>query len=340
MMGVYVQDLMRLDGGYGCVIEAPPSHPGLMGLVMPWNDALTHRMLVSMARETSIFICIGRDRSSNANRVVLGPRGDPVVKYALGEEDGQVILQGRSEMLRMMRRAGASLLIPAHEGAPWFCPTDGKEGDEDLEGYVKAMESLGTTPNEAGLYSAHQMGSCRLSANPEDGPLRESGESWECDGLFVADASVFPTSLGINPMITVEAVAYMIANQVATRLGKDSEDSKPREESSPLKRKIKTFGKAMVAAISRESSSTSDADNAGSSLTALRRSNSRGGSNKKLVPEEGRRGSDQTIIRVPGGAAAAERCVLPQSTLAVSAAGDGATGMGDDFGVEVADLYW
>ena len=67
---------------------------------------------------------------------------------------------------------------------------------------------------QAGLYSAHQMGSCRLSANPEDGPLRESGESWECDGLFVADASVFPTSLGINPMITVEAVAYMIADQV------------------------------------------------------------------------------------------------------------------------------
>ncbi|CBJ27378.1 oxidoreductase [Ectocarpus siliculosus] len=303
MMGVYVQDLMRLDGGYGCVIEAPPSHPGLMGLVMPWNDALTHR-------------------------------------YALGEEDSQVILQGRSEMLRMMRKAGASLLIPAHEGAPWFCPTDGKEGDEDLEGYVEAMESLGTTLNEAGLYSAHQMGSCRLSANPEDGPLRESGESWECDGLFVADASVFPTSLGINPMITVEAVAYMIADQVATRLGKDSEDSKPRGESSPLKRRIKTFGKAMVAAISRESSSTSDADNAGSSLTALRRSNSRGGSNRKLVPEEGGRGSDQTIIRVPGGAAAAERCVLPQSTLAVSAGGDAAAGMGDDFGVEVTDLYW
>lgn len=58
------------------------------------------------------------------------------------------------------------------------------------------------------------MGSCRLSATREGGPLRESGETWECNGLFVADASVFPTSLGINPMITVEAVAYMVAEQV------------------------------------------------------------------------------------------------------------------------------
>lgn len=67
---------------------------------------------------------------------------------------------------------------------------------------------------KAGLYSAHQLGSCRLSATRERGPLRETGEAWDCDGLFVADASVLPTSLGINPMITVEAVAYMVADQV------------------------------------------------------------------------------------------------------------------------------
>ena len=47
---------------------------------------------------------------------------------------------------------------------------------------------------------------------------REAGEAWECDGLFVADASTFPTSLGINPIITVEAVAYMIAEKVSTYL--------------------------------------------------------------------------------------------------------------------------
>lgn len=62
------------------------------------------------------------------------------------------------------------------------------------------------------------MGSCRLSATPEGGPLRETGEAWECDGLFVADASVLPTSLGINPMITVEAVAFMVAEQVLSFL--------------------------------------------------------------------------------------------------------------------------
>ena len=35
---------------------------------------------MGMARETSVFLCIGRDRSSADNRIVLGPRGDPVIK--------------------------------------------------------------------------------------------------------------------------------------------------------------------------------------------------------------------------------------------------------------------
>lgn len=50
------------------------------------------------------------------------------------------------------------------------------------------------------------------------GPVDPNGESWECKNLFVADASVFPTSLGINPMITVEAVSYMLSRGIMRRL--------------------------------------------------------------------------------------------------------------------------
>jgi GMC oxidoreductase len=63
------------------------------------------------------------------------------------------------------------------------------------------------------------VGHGRLGASPAAGPLKPSGETWEVAGLFVADASVFPTALGINPMVTVEAVAYMIAGNVAGSLG-------------------------------------------------------------------------------------------------------------------------
>lgn len=60
------------------------------------------------------------------------------------------------------------------------------------------------------VFSAHQMGSCRMSSNIKDGPIQSTGESYECKNLYVADASLFPTSLGINPMITVGKNYYII----------------------------------------------------------------------------------------------------------------------------------
>ncbi|CAM9167945.1 unnamed protein product [Laminaria digitata] len=333
MMGVYVQDWMGLDGGYGCVIEAPPCHPGLMGLVLPWNDALSHRLLVGMARETSVFLCIGRDRSSAENRIVLGPQGDPVIKYKLGKEDSQVIVRGRSEMLRLMRKAGASMIVPAHEGAPWFCPGDGKEADERFEEYIQDIESLGTTPNEAGVYSAHQMGSCRLSATPEGGPLRETGEAWECDGLFVADASVLPTSLGINPMITVEAVAFMVAEEVATRLGKKS-DAAPKyaDAPSPLKRRLSNLGKAVASAISRDTGALSETK-AVPGRTVPSGGGSRGNGDAFQGPRAaGKAGTPLSIGRFTVGVAG----INPRSPVRRPRTMSDE----DDFGVQLDDVSW
>lgn len=62
------------------------------------------------------------------------------------------------------------------------------------------------------------MGSCRMAVNSKDGPTKPTGELHDVDNLYVADASVFPTSLGINPMITIEAIAHMTAKNIVKRL--------------------------------------------------------------------------------------------------------------------------
>ncbi|CAM9445079.1 unnamed protein product [Choristocarpus tenellus] len=212
MMGVYVDDHMGVGGqGYGVVVQTPPIHPGLLGMTTPWNDALTFRLSVAMETETACFIGIARDRSNEDNRVVLGPRGDPIIR-----QDG--ITPRWKLSLRLLRAAGASLLVPVHTGTRWFCAEDRDEGDSDFEDYIKETEMAGTRVNQAGLFSAHQMGTCRMGATEADGPVRETGETWECEGLYVADASTLPTSLGINPMITIEAIAYVVAEEVAKKL--------------------------------------------------------------------------------------------------------------------------
>lgn len=57
-----------------------------------------------------------------------------------------------------------------------------------------------------------------MSATQEEGPVQETGETWEVKNLYVMDASVFPTSLGINPMVTVEAISFMLSKKLAIKL--------------------------------------------------------------------------------------------------------------------------
>jgi len=84
---------------------------------------------------------------------------------------------------------------------------------------------------KAGLFSAHQMGTCRLGNDKGAASvLNPHGETWEIKNLFVADASTFPTASGVNPMITTEATAYVIAHNVADRLA----ELKRRQATSPV----------------------------------------------------------------------------------------------------------
>ncbi len=67
------------------------------------------------------------------------------------------------------------------------------------------------------LISFHQMASCAMGADPGRGVVDETGETFDLRGLFVADASAFVTSSGVNPMITIMAIADHVARGIAER---------------------------------------------------------------------------------------------------------------------------
>ncbi len=75
-------------------------------------------------------------------------------------------------------------------------------------------------PNEMALFSAHPQGSCRMHADATQGPIDGHGETHEVPNLFVADASAFPTSVGINPQITIMTLASRQASVIRQRLGR------------------------------------------------------------------------------------------------------------------------
>ena len=75
--------------------------------------------------------------------------------------------------------------------------------------------------NRGSVFSAHQMGTARMGADPRDhacdpqGRVRRGpGDDRVVAGLYVADGSLFPTAIGVNPMITIMALARRVARTV------------------------------------------------------------------------------------------------------------------------------
>lgn len=192
-------------------IETPPLHPGILGLGLPWNDGLAFKTCLLMHKQMAAFIAISRDLSSYQNRVTLSAEGYPVIEYALTTLDADMVMEGLVMQMRMMRGAGSSIVFPLHESNEWISSTI---SDKAFEIKINEVKKDGIQPHKMQLFSAHQMGSCRMSPKESEGPVKETGETYEVSNLFVADGSVLPTSLGINPMITIEAMAIMIAKNV------------------------------------------------------------------------------------------------------------------------------
>jgi choline dehydrogenase-like flavoprotein len=72
------------------------------------------------------------------------------------------------------------------------------------------------------IATAHQMGGCNMAGSAEMGVVRADGRHWQLENLSVHDGSLFPTSIGTNPQLTIYALAAMCASKLAKDLsGKD-----------------------------------------------------------------------------------------------------------------------
>lgn len=87
--------------------------------------------------------------------------------------------------------------------------------------YLERVSSLDMGENRVGVFSAHQMSSNRMGTDPSTSVVDEDGELWECDGLYLCDASVLPTASGANPMMSVLTTSTMLMTRLADKLALD-----------------------------------------------------------------------------------------------------------------------
>jgi choline dehydrogenase-like flavoprotein len=199
----YSDQFRYLDGGYGVKYETVPAHPALLTAALPWEGAASHARLMASLPHLSLIAVIPRDRGSG--RVRTGRDGEPVVTYRLADEDARRLRVGVDGAARILAAAGAHEIFTSHARLQRWA-----------DGFPDDAYRFG--PARGSLYSFHLMGSARMGGSPDLGAVDPAGESWEVRNLVVADGSAFPTASGVNPMITIEAIAHLNAGRLAGRL--------------------------------------------------------------------------------------------------------------------------
>lgn len=200
-----------IDGPMGFKIEAPPLHPLILATTMP-GMGQAQADLLRQFPHTHVLLALLRDgfhEQAPGGRVKLRSDGSPVLDYPL---TGFVMDGARRALLAMAEiqfAGGARQVLPVHErGELYTTWAQAKAG----------IEQLPMQPLLAKVVSAHVMGGCGLAAGEKQGVVRPDGVHWQVENLSVHDGSLFPTSVGANPQLSIYGIVNRLAQGLVQRL--------------------------------------------------------------------------------------------------------------------------
>ncbi|CAK9325392.1 unnamed protein product [Citrullus colocynthis] len=199
------------EPGYGgAVIQTPALHPGLFSILMPWVSGTNIKQRMCKFSRTAHVFALARDKGSGT------VKSSSSLSYKMDDVDEKNLQKGLEKALKILAAAGAEEIGTHHNKGRSINVK--KVSYREYEKFVKEESSRPLKDLLTPICSAHQMGSCRMGIGAKDSVVNQSGETWEVEGLFIADSSVFPTALGVNPMVTVQAIAYCTAQSVLETL--------------------------------------------------------------------------------------------------------------------------
>ncbi len=145
---------------------------------------------------------------TSRGRVRRGPGGRPLITYYLNERDVARIKRGLEILARVYFAAGAREVLPNVHG--W----DSLAGEADLERFRHAQ----LTARDFDLIAFHPLGTARMGVDPRRSVVDTNHQCHDVPGLYVVDGSSIPSSLGVNPQVTIMAMATRAAEKLAARL--------------------------------------------------------------------------------------------------------------------------
>ncbi len=214
MQGVYSDEFADLDGeGYGFKFETAPVHPMLPAGFFGWDGGRRYKELLLQYRHWGLAGVLLRDKGEG--RVTIGRDGAPRWAYKLSEIDTRHMRVAVRRGAEAMAEAGAvEVLASTTVPVSWAPRSSGS-----LESFLAGVDAIGYGPHQTAYLSFHQMGSARMGADPSQSVVGADNQAHDVAGLYVMDASCFPTASGVNPMISIETIAWRGARMLAESLG-------------------------------------------------------------------------------------------------------------------------
>lgn len=196
------------EGEYGFLIESAGTFPALQASAFPFEDGRQHKEdFARTFRHAAPFISVARDHG--AGEVVLDDHGRALVRWSADDEvDRRLLVKANVELAKLHRAAGAKEMFTYHAERTWW-----REG-EDFDAFLERIEKASYSPADVVVFSAHQMGACRMGADPSDSVADGRGELHDVKGVWIGDASAFPTAPGVNPMISIMSLAHRTASKI------------------------------------------------------------------------------------------------------------------------------
>ena len=215
MQSAYSDQFGRLDGNYGYKLEVPPAHPGLLGLGTPWYSAHEYREQVAQAPNIATIIVLARDKGEGT--ISVDRNSEPVVDYVVSVYDRKHLLHGLRQAARVHFAAGATSVVSLHSKRTRLDRReDGTVNDLDLREFDRQLERHSMGVNRIMMFTAHQMGTCRMGADPKTSVTNEYGEVHGVKGLFACDGSLFPAPSGVNPMLSIMSLVHHNCQYIKT----------------------------------------------------------------------------------------------------------------------------
>jgi choline dehydrogenase-like flavoprotein len=204
-------DTLAVDGPIGFKLEAPPIHPVLAAITLPGHGAAHSRWMRELPH-MHVLIALLRDGfhpDSPGGIVSLRDDGTPVLDYPLPDYVWDGVRRAFDAMAEIQFAAGARTVMPVHgDGVPFTRYADARA----------SIARFDLAPLATPVVSAHVMGGAPLGPDPRIAAVDPGARYHHLENLYVLDGSLFPTSIGANPQLSIYGIVARLADGLARRL--------------------------------------------------------------------------------------------------------------------------